>query len=202
MRPFNDPVIEPTFFATPAEFEAWLDEHHATEPEALVGFHKRATGRPSMTWPESVEVALCFGWIDGIRRSVDGDSYTIRFTPRKPGSHWSAVNVAKAQELIAAGRMRPAGRTAFEQRREDRTAQASYERADEARLEPEQERRLRENEAAWAFFGAQPPWYRRTAVHWITSAKRPETRERRLAQLIEDSAAGVWLRSMRGRDRS
>jgi uncharacterized protein YdeI (YjbR/CyaY-like superfamily) len=190
------------FFATPGEFEAWLDEHHETASEVLVGFHKRATGRPSMTWPESVEVALCFGWIDGIRRSLDGDSYTIRFTPRKPDSHWSAVNVAKAQELIAAGRMRAAGRRAFEQRREDRTARASYERSDEARLEPEQERRLRKDEAAWSFFSAQPPWYRRTAIHWVTSAKRPETRERRLDQLIADSAAGAWLRSMRGRDRS
>jgi uncharacterized protein YdeI (YjbR/CyaY-like superfamily) len=189
------------FFATPAEFEAWLERHHATHAELLVGFHKRATGRPSMTWPESVEVALCFGWIDGVRRRHDDESYTIRFTPRKPASHWSKVNVAKAQELIAAGRMREAGLRAFAQRREDRTAQASYERADDPRLEPDQERRLRDDDAAWTFFSAQPPWYRRTALHWVTSAKRPETRERRLDRLIEDSANGVRLRSVDGRDR-
>jgi uncharacterized protein YdeI (YjbR/CyaY-like superfamily) len=191
-----------TFFATPAEFEAWLERHHATHTELIVGFRKRATGRPSMTWPESVEVALCFGWIDGVRRRHDDDSYTIRFTPRKPGSHWSKVNVAKAQELIGRGRMRPAGRAAFEGRREDRTARASYERTEEARLEPEQERRLRDNDAAWAFFSAQPPWYRRTAIHWVTSARRPETRERRLDRLIEDSARGARLGPIDGRARS
>ena len=124
-----------------------------------------------------------------MRRRLDDDSYTIRFTPRRSGSHWSAVNVARAHELIEQGRMRPSGRRAFEQRRPDRIAQASYEQAEESTLEPSQEARLRGNARAWAFFNAQPPWYRRTAIHWVTSAKRPETRERRLARLIEDSAA-------------
>jgi uncharacterized protein YdeI (YjbR/CyaY-like superfamily) len=183
-------VPSPEFFATPAEFEAWLEDHHETTTELLVGFHRRKSGRPSLTWAESVEVALCFGWIDGVRRGLDDDSYTIRFTPRKPDSHWSRINVAKAQELIADGRMRPAGRAAFERRRADRTARASYERDEPAELEPDQEQRLRANEPAWAFFSTQPPWYRRTATHWVTSAKRPETRERRLQRLIEDSAAG------------
>jgi uncharacterized protein YdeI (YjbR/CyaY-like superfamily) len=182
--------MEPTFFATPAEFEAWLEANHDRAPELLVGFHKRATKRPSITWPEAVDEALCFGWIDGVRRRLDDHSYTIRFTPRRPGSHWSAVNVARAEELIAEGRMRPAGKQAFERRRADRTARASYERADEARLEAGQEQRLRADPRAWAFFSAQPPWYRRSATHWVTSAKRAETRERRLARLIEDSAAG------------
>jgi uncharacterized protein YdeI (YjbR/CyaY-like superfamily) len=181
------------FFTTPAEFEAWLEAHHETEAELLVGFHRRATKRPSITWPESVEVALKFGWIDGVRRGLDDDSYTIRFTPRKPGSHWSNVNVAKARELIERGEMRPAGLKAFEQRREDRTGRASYERGREARLDPAQERRLQADERALAWFSDQPPWYRRTSIHWVTSAKRPDTRERRLDRLIEASAAGRRL---------
>jgi uncharacterized protein YdeI (YjbR/CyaY-like superfamily) len=181
--------MEPRFFATPAELEAWLEANHGSAPELLVGFHKRATRRPSITWPEAVDQALCFGWIDGVRRRLDDDSYTIRFTPRRPGSHWSAVNTARAQELIAEGRMRPAGVEAFERRRADRTAQASYERTDTPRLDPEQEERLKADPRAWAFFSAQALWYRRTAIHWVTSAKRPETRERRLARLIEDSAS-------------
>jgi uncharacterized protein YdeI (YjbR/CyaY-like superfamily) len=183
-------VPSPEFFATPAEFAAWLEHQHETATELTVGFYKRGSGKPSMTWPESVEVALCFGWIDGVRRGLDEDSYTIRFTPRKPGSHWSKVNVAKAQALIERGEMRPAGKSAFEQRRADRTGRASYERDEPAKLDPEQERRLRANPEAWAFFSAQPPWYRRTATHWVTSAKRPETRERRLQRLIEECAAG------------
>jgi uncharacterized protein YdeI (YjbR/CyaY-like superfamily) len=182
-------VPSPEFFATPAEFAAWLERHHETATELTVGFYKRGSGKPSLTWPESVEVALCFGWIDGVRRGMGDDSYTIRFTPRKPGSHWSKVNVAKAQELIERGEMREAGRRAFEQRRADRTGQASYERDEPAELAPDQERRLREHPEAWAFFSGQPPWYRRTAIHWVTSAKRPETRERRLTRLIEESAA-------------
>jgi uncharacterized protein YdeI (YjbR/CyaY-like superfamily) len=182
-------VPSPEFFATPAEFAAWLERHHETATELTVRFYKRDSGKPSMTWPESVAVALCFGWIDGVRRGLGDDSYTIRFTPRKPGSHWSKVNVAKAQELIAKGEMREAGLRAFEQRRADRTGQASYERDDAPELEPEQEQRFKADPAAWEFFSAQPPWYRRTAIHHVTSAKRPETRERRLQRLIEESAA-------------
>jgi uncharacterized protein YdeI (YjbR/CyaY-like superfamily) len=177
------------FFATPAEFRRWLEANHETADELAVGFYKRASGKPSMTWSEAVDEALCFGWIDGVRRPHGEDSYTIRFTPRRPGSHWSAVNVKKANQLIADGRMRPAGQKAFEQRRPDRTAQASYERSDEPELTPEQERQFKEHAKAWEFFSAQPPWYRRTALHWVTSAKKPETRERRLQRLIAASAA-------------
>ena len=181
-------AIAPAFYATPQEWRAWLEENHADAREHWVGFHKRGTGRPSITWPEAVDQALCFGWIDGVRKSVDGERYMIRFTPRKRGSRWSAVNVARVQELTAAGLMRPAGVTAFEARTEVGTY--SYEQRDEAAFDPERERRLRENAAAWEYFQSRPPWYRRTATHWVMSAKREETRDRRLARLIEDSAQG------------
>ena len=143
-----------------------------------------------MTWSESVDQALCFGWIDGVRRRIDDETYSIRFTPRKPRSTWSAVNVAKVAELRRRGLMRPAGLRAFERRTEDNTGIYSFERKEAAKLPAEFERRLRANRRAAAFFDAQAPWYRRTATHWVISAKREETRERRLAQLIEDSAAG------------
>jgi uncharacterized protein YdeI (YjbR/CyaY-like superfamily) len=182
--------MEPTYFATRAEFRAWLEAHHERETELLVGFHKRGSGRPSITWPESVDQALCFGWIDGVRRSLGADAYTIRFTPRKPRSNWSAINVARMGELEAAGLVHPAGQAAFERRSDDRTAIYSYEQRKTARLPDEYERELRANPAAAEFFDAQAPWYRRTATHWVISAKREETRARRLGQLIEHSAAG------------
>jgi uncharacterized protein YdeI (YjbR/CyaY-like superfamily) len=181
--------MEPTFFATADEFRAWLTEHHAHESELLVGFYKKDSGRPSITWPESVDQALCFGWIDGVRRRVDDDSYCIRFTPRKPHSTWSAVNVRRMSELVNAGLVVAAGLAAFERRADDRTAY-SYEQRRAAQFEPAQEQRFKANERAWAFFAGQPPSYRRAATHWVTSAKREETRERRLTRLIEDSAAG------------
>jgi len=183
-------AMEPTFFATPAEFRAWLEEHHETETELLVGFYKKTSGKPSITWPESVDQALCFGWIDGVRRSLGEEAYTIRFTPRKPRSNWSAVNVQRMRELIDEGLVHPAGMAAFERRSDDRTAIYAYEQRKNAQLPPEYERRLRADAAASEFFDAQPPWYRRTATHWVISAKREATRERRLAQLIEDSASG------------
>jgi uncharacterized protein YdeI (YjbR/CyaY-like superfamily) len=182
--------VDPAFFATPEEFRAWLAEHHETERELLVGFHKKGSGRPSITWPESVDQALCFGWIDGVRRRVDDDSYTIRFTPRKARSTWSAVNVKRMKELVEAELVAPAGVAAFERRADDRTAIYSYEQRKAAQLEPEQEQRFKADERAWAFFEAQPPSYRRAATHWVTSAKREETRKRRLTQLIEHSSAG------------
>jgi len=182
--------MEPMFFATPEAFRAWLEEHHASATELLVGFHKKGSGRPSITWPEAVDQALCFGWIDGVRRSIDDDSYSIRFTPRKPSSAWSAVNVARVEELTRQGLMRPAGVEAFARRSPERTGTYSYEQRAAAALDPEHERRFRAEAAAWAFFQAQPPWYRRAATWWVVSAKREETRERRLAQLIADSAAG------------
>src|SRR3989442_7974973 len=146
--------MDPTYFATPDAFRAWLEAHHDTEQELLVGFHKRGSGTPSMTWPESVEQVLCFGWIDGVRRSLGGDAYTIRFTPRKRRSTWSAVNVARAEELIAEGRMRPSGLAAFEARRDERSATYAYEQRTEPRLDGEQERRFRANRKAWKAFQA------------------------------------------------
>jgi uncharacterized protein YdeI (YjbR/CyaY-like superfamily) len=180
--------VEPTFFATPAAFRAWFEAHHETAAELLVGFYKKGSGRPSITWPESVEQALCFGWIDGVRRRIDDQAYSIRFTPRKPASVWSKVNVAKVAKLQAAGLMRPAGLAAFERRRV--SGVYSFERDEPATFTPEQEARLRADATAAAWFDAQAPSYRRAAIHWVTSAKRPETRERRFAQLLADSAAG------------
>ena len=188
--------MEPTFFATPAEFRAWLEEHHADRRELLVGFYKTGSGRPSITWPESVDEALCFGWIDGVRRGIDGDSYSIRFTPRRPGSIWSTANVKRARELIELGRMTPAGLAAFEARKEERSGVYSYEQREDARLDAAQEARFRASPRAWEWFEGQPPWYRRAALHWVASAKREETRERRLATLIEDSAHGRTVKPL------
>jgi uncharacterized protein YdeI (YjbR/CyaY-like superfamily) len=174
--------VEPRFFATAAELRAWF-EAHGDEDELLVGYYKKGSGRPSITWPESVDEALCFGWIDGIRRRVDDESYSIRFTPRRARSIWSAVNIARAGELIEARRMTPAGLAAFEARR-------AYEQPDDAGLDAEQERRFRADAAAWEWFQSRPPSFRRTALRWVTSAKRPETRDRRLASLMEAAAEG------------
>jgi len=182
--------MQPRFFAKPDRFRAWLEKNHTTATELLVGFYKRGTGKPSITWPESVDEALCFGWIDGVRRSVSEEAYTIRFTPRRPTSIWSAVNVARVAELTKLGKMAPAGLHAFSLRRPERTGVYSFERNEAAKFTALQEKQLRANRAAAAFFDAQPPWYRKTATHWVISAKREETRERRLAQLIADSAAG------------
>ena len=178
----------PTFFETPSQFRRWLETHHQSAAELWVGYHKKGTGRPSLTWAESVDEALCFGWIDGLRKSVDADSYMIRFTPRRRGSIWSQVNTRRAQELIAAGRMRTAGLRAFEARNPERSGVYSFERP-AARLTPDMEARFKAEGRAWQFFESQPPGYRRTALHWVTSAKREETRLRRLDTLIADSAA-------------
>jgi uncharacterized protein YdeI (YjbR/CyaY-like superfamily) len=181
--------MDVTFFATQAEWREWLEGHHSTATELWVGFHKKVTGRPSMTWPQSVDEALCFGWIDGVRKSLDGESYTIRFTPRKPGSTWSAVNVRRVGELTALGLMRPAGLKAFEERDAAKWRQYSYERA-KVTLGGEFEAQLRANPAAWAFFEGQPPSYRKVATWWVMSAKREETQRKRLATLIAESEQG------------
>jgi uncharacterized protein YdeI (YjbR/CyaY-like superfamily) len=182
--------MEPAFFATPADFRTWLDVNHEKQAELLVGFYKVRSGRPSITWPESVDEALCFGWIDGVRRSLDAESYTIRFTPRQPRSNWSAINIKRVEELKAAGKMTPAGLRAFEQRSDDRSAIYSYEQRENATLPPEFEARFQASAKAWTYFQKQPAWYRRTATYWVASAKREETRLRRLDTLIADSAAG------------
>jgi uncharacterized protein YdeI (YjbR/CyaY-like superfamily) len=194
-------VAEAIYFAAPEQWRAWLAEHGTDAAEVLVGFHKVGSGRPSLTWAESVDQALCYGWIDGIRRRVDDGRYTIRFTPRKPGSTWSAVNIRRAQELIEQGLMMPAGLAAFERRRDDRSAIYSYEQRHQAALDPDQERQFRANAAAWAFFQSQAPWYRRTAIYWVVSAKRAETRQRRLTTLIDDSAHGRPIRALPAQDR-
>jgi uncharacterized protein YdeI (YjbR/CyaY-like superfamily) len=194
-------VSTPEFFATGAEFRAWLAEHHGRETELVVGFWKVGSGEPSMSWPESVDPALCFGWIDGVRRRLDDVSYTIRFTPRRPGSIWSAVNVAKAEELTAAGLMAPAGLAAFAARRDDRTAVYSHEQGgDEALAFTAAEReRLQSAPGAWEYVTAQPGSYRRAVVHWLHSAVRQETRDRRLEQLLTDSSAGRPVAQFRRR---
>jgi len=174
--------MDPLFFETPAQWRAWLEEHHETATEVEVGFRRRASGLPSLTWSEAVDEALCFGWIDGVRHKIDDTAYCNRFTPRRKGSSWSAVNIAKVAELTAAGKMRPAGVAAFEAR------EASPEAPDA--LPAGYEARLRADERAWADFMARSASYRRLAARWVMSAKREPTRELRLAQLIECSAAG------------
>jgi uncharacterized protein YdeI (YjbR/CyaY-like superfamily) len=183
-------TAEPIFFATPAEFRAWLHEHHATAREQWVGFYRVGSGRPSITWPESVDEALCFGWIDGLRKSIDDVSYMIRFTPRKPDSIWSAVNMGRVAVLTDQGRMQPAGLAAYARRRDETSAIYSYEQREQAALEEAEEQQFRANAAGWQFFQAQPRSYRQAAIRWVLSAKKPETRQSRLARLIDDSAQG------------
>jgi uncharacterized protein YdeI (YjbR/CyaY-like superfamily) len=180
--------VEVHFFETPEQWRAWLEEHHTTETEVHVGFRRKATGLPTMTWSDAVDEALCFGWIDGVRRGIDEISYYNRFTPRRKRSTWSRVNIDKVARLTAEGRMRPAGVAAFEARTEANTGVYSHERPQA--LSPEHEARLRAETAAWEDWSSRPPSYRRQAAHWVASAKREETRERRLAQLIEACAAG------------
>jgi uncharacterized protein YdeI (YjbR/CyaY-like superfamily) len=194
-------VSDPVFFATGAQFRAWLAEHHDTAAELLVGFWKVGSGKPSMSWSESVDEALCFGWIDGVRRRRDDESYTIRFTARRAGSIWSAVNVAKVETMASDGLMMPAGLAAFAARRADRTGVYSFEQGGDAvlALSADEEARLREVPGAWEHFSAQPGSYRRAVVHWLHSAKRAETRTRRLEQLVADSAAGRQIAQFRRR---
>ena len=182
--------MRPKFFATSADFRRWLETNHDKAEELYVGFYKKASGKPSITWSEAVDQALCFGWIDGVRKSIDESSYMNRFTPRRPHSTWSAVNVAKVRDLTRRGLMHPAGMAAFEKRSDDRTATYSFEQREAAKFDKELERRFRANKDAWSWFQAQPPGYKKTATHWVMSAKRQETRDRRLTILIDDSADG------------
>jgi uncharacterized protein YdeI (YjbR/CyaY-like superfamily) len=188
-------MTDAVFFETAEALRAWLEQNHAGAGELWVGFHKKASGRPSVTYSEALDEALCFGWIDGVRRAVDGDRYEQRFTPRRPGSKWSAVNVRRVEALTKAGRMRPAGVAAYEAGKENGTQYAN-ERS-EAALDPEYEARLRANDAAWAFWEAQPASYRRAVAAWVMDAKQESTRLRRLEALISDSEAGEWVAPMR-----
>ena len=181
--------MRPKFFRTPEAFRAWLEKNHATKKELYVGFYKKATGKPSITWPEAVDQALCFGWIDGVRKRVDETSYMNRFTPRTSRSTWSAVNIARAKELKRRGLMTPAGLAAFERRSEDAARSYSYERAT-ATLDPAFEKAFRADEKAWAFFEGRAPSYKKAVIWWVVSAKREETRRRRLDNLIAESRHG------------
>jgi uncharacterized protein YdeI (YjbR/CyaY-like superfamily) len=182
--------MAPTFFPTPAALCRWFKANHATCSELWIGFYKKDSGHDAVTYKQAVDEALCFGWIDGVVRRVDEVSYTNRFTPRKPRSTWSAINIARARELIAEGRMQPAGLAAFERRTEDRSAVYSYEQRQAAVLTPADRGAVEANAPAWAFFESQPPSYQRTVAWWIQTAKREETRRRRLAVLIDCSSRG------------
>ena len=184
--------MNPKFFKTPSAFRKWLATNHAKSKELWVGFYKKHSGKPSITWPESVDEALCFGWIDGIRKRIDEDSYVIRFTPRKTSSVWSNINIRNAEKLIAEKRMQPAGLKAYELRKENRSGIYSYEQRS-PELEEKYARKLKRNKAAWKFFQAQPPSYRKMMNWYIVSAKQEETRLKRLDKLIEASAQGRRL---------
>lgn len=183
-------IRKPIFFVTPTEWRNWLAKHHKTETELWVGFHKKGTGKPSITWPESVDEALCFGWIDGIRKSLGPDIYVIRFTPRKRTSVWSNVNTKRVEELTRAKRMRAAGVAAFNARDPKKSGIYLFEQRQSAKLSDEDVRKFKANKKAWEYFQSIAPGYRRLATFWVTSAKRDETRARRLATLIADCAAG------------
>jgi uncharacterized protein YdeI (YjbR/CyaY-like superfamily) len=178
------------FFEESAEFHAWMEENHREARELWVGFHRKDSGKRSITWPESVDVALCYGWIDGLRKRVDEISYSIRFTPRRADSSWSNVNVKRVAELKRMGLMRDAGMKAFEGRDRKREGVYLYERRDTAQLGKAEEKRFRANRKAWKFFEAQPPGYRRLATWWVISAKKAETKSKRLELLIRDSEQG------------
>ncbi|MEA2461375.1 MAG: hypothetical protein QOH90_1552 [Actinomycetota bacterium] len=182
-------MSEPHFFKSPAEFRRWLDKNHAAQTEVWVGFYKKATGKPTMTWSDAVDQALCYGWIDGVRYRHDDESYRQRFTPRTARSTWSSVNVAKVAELKKKGLMKPAGLAAFEARRENKTGIYSYENRPE-KLPAAHEKVFKKDKGAWKFFEAQARSYRRAAIWWVISAKKEETRKRRLASLISDSGEG------------
>ena len=179
-----------TIFPSAADFRRWLEKHHATAPELFIGFYKKGVPKTSMTYGEAVDEALCFGWIDGITRRIDDEVYTIRWTPRRPTSNWSAINIAKIAELTAAGRMHPAGTRAFEERDRRKDASYSYERPELA-LDADMRARFEADAAAWAGWQSRPPSFRRQATYWVMSAKRPDTRERRFGQLVEGMRTGT-----------
>ncbi|HWR16713.1 MAG TPA: YdeI/OmpD-associated family protein [Terriglobales bacterium] len=184
------------FFRSSDEFRHWLAKNHDSEKELVVGFYKKESGRPSITYPEARDQALCFGWIDGVRRNIDEVSYCIRFTPRKAKSIWSAVNIARVKELTKLGQMVPEGLKVFETRHEDLTRRYSFENKP-TKFEPPDEKIFRAKAKAWEFFQSQPPGYRRTAMFWMMSAKREETRRKRLEELISDSGKGLRIRVLR-----
>lgn len=190
----------PTFFVEAADFRAWLEEHHSTADHLWVGYYKKSTGRPSVTWEDTVDEALCFGWIDGIRKSRDDESYVIRFTPRKPTSVWSQRNIDLVARLTAEGRMRPAGLEAFAHK--DVHPNSGYRVTDDAELSADMIARFQANPGAWEFYQQQPAGYRRQTARWVMDAKQDETRRRRLSTLIADSADGLRIKRLRRHDPS
>lgn len=186
-------MVDPLFFETPQEFRVWLRAYGASARELIVGFHKIASNTPCMTWSESVDEALCFGWIDGVRRRIDDLSYSIRFTPRKPRSIWSAVNIAKMARLEAEGRMTSAGAAAYAMRTEGRSVVYSHEQDSIAELRPEELVAFRRSRAGWVFFEATPASYRKRVLHWVTTAKKDQTRAGRLTKLMEACAQATRL---------
>lgn len=185
--------MRPRYFRSGEELRRWLASNHDAAAEIWVGFYKRGSGKRGLSWSDAVDQALCFGWIDGVRKGVDEERYTIRFTPRKPTSIWSAVNIAKVKDLKKKGLMEPAGLAAFAARNEKKSKVYAYEQR-EPSFDVSQAKRFRTNRKAWEFFQQQAPWYRRNATWWVINAKREETRERRLTQLIEDSSNGRRLK--------
>ncbi len=188
--------MKPHFFPTPADLRKWFENNHAKEQELIVGFYKTGSKKPSITWPQSVDEALCFGWIDGVRRSIDEESYQIRFTPRKPGSIWSNINIAKVEDLTAKGLMQPAGLAAYKHKKEHKAGIYSFEQGDIA-FSADQLKLLKANKKAWAFFQAQSPSYKRVATWHVVSAKQEVTKSKRLQELIIDSENGMLIKSQR-----
>ena len=190
--------MKPKFFKKPSDFGKWLSQYHNKKDELIVGYYKIATGKASMTWSESVDEALCYGWIDGIRHKYDEESYTIRFTPRRPKSIWSAVNIAKVKSLIKEGRMQPEGLAVYKKRTADKSNVYSFEQNSERlKLSKELEKEFRKNKKAWLFFEKTAPSYKKGAIWWVISAKKEETRDRRLKQLIADSEVGLKIKPLR-----
>lgn len=189
-------IMTPKFFPTPADFRKWFEKNHDTEKELWVGFYKKDSGKQSINWSESVDQALCFGWIDGIRKSIDDISYKIRFTPRKPGSNWSAININKIKNLTKLGLMKPEGIAAFKKLDKKKAKIYSFEQK-QVLLDANFEKIFKSNKAAWKNFKSMAPSYQRTSIHWVTSAKLEETRLKRLNELITDSKAGIKIKAMR-----
>jgi len=189
--------MNPVFFKNKASLRAWFEKYHLTETELLVGYYKVETKKESITWSQSVDEAICFGWIDGIRRSVDKESYCIRFTPRKPGSNWSRVNIAKVEELTRKGLMYPSGIAAFSKRKDIYANEYSYETGPSGLLEEPMLKLFKENKSAWEYYQSETPSYRKITARWIMSAKQTITRYARLKELIASSEAGERIKAMR-----
>ena len=189
--------MEPVFFISPSALRKWYEENHSTAAELVVGYYKRGTRKETITWSQSVDEAICFGWIDGVRRSIDEESYSIRFTPRRPGSAWSAINIQKAEEMTGSGKMHPAGLEAFSRRKESRSRIYTYEINKEFRLTESMVDQFMQNKNAWKYFHSQAPSYRKVTIRWVLSAKQEATRLKRLDELITSSEAGEWIKAMR-----